>query len=103
MVSTRVSAGPRANARPANGLLAARSVTVGVARALFIGLSSTAAAAPVTIYEHYHDDVPEEEGTALWVLYVASMVLVLLGGAFAGLTIAYVFFSPRDAKLSPHA
>lgn len=30
------------------------------------------------------------EGTPVWVLYVASMVLVLLGGAFAGLTIAYV-------------
>ncbi|KAB5566662.1 hypothetical protein GE09DRAFT_959481 [Coniochaeta sp. 2T2.1] len=46
-------------------------------------------AAPIlSIFEHYHDDVPEEEGVALWVLYVASAVLVLLGGAFAGLTIA---------------
>ena len=36
----------------------------------------------------HHDNVPEAEGASLGVLFVVSMVLVLLGGAFAGLTIA---------------
>ncbi|KAI0467496.1 hypothetical protein F4859DRAFT_493541 [Xylaria cf. heliscus] len=84
--------------RHQNGhLLHARSAVIGLARALFAGL---AAAAPATrardpldsldsIHARdHHDNVPEAEGSALWVLYVVSMVLVLLGGAFAGLTIA---------------
>jgi metal transporter CNNM len=37
---------------------------------------------------HAYDDEPEAEGTSTVVLYVASVILVLLGGAFAGLTIA---------------
>lgn len=55
-----------------------------MAKASFVSL---AAAAPIRSRDH-HDNVPEAEGGALWVLYVVSMVLVLLGGAFAGLTIA---------------
>ena len=35
-----------------------------------------------------HGNVPEAEGANRWVLGVVSIVLVLLGGAFAGLTIA---------------
>ncbi|KAI0855096.1 hypothetical protein F4860DRAFT_497438 [Xylaria cubensis] len=72
-------------------LLHARTAVIGLARALFAGL---AAAAPATrprdlLYTRdHHDNAPEAEGSALWVLYVVSMVLVLLGGAFAGLTIA---------------
>ncbi|CAG2009894.1 unnamed protein product [Fusarium graminearum] len=31
------------------------------------------------------------EGKPLWALYMASIALVLLGGAFAGLTIAHIF------------
>lgn len=51
------------------------------------GASLTAVSAyPITTEEH-----PKSDGTSLWVLCVASMALVLLGGAFAGLTIAYVF------------
>ncbi len=91
MVATRgVMAGGRPNARSssASGLLAARSATVGFARILFTSLSTVASATPVGIFEHYHDDLPESSGTSLWVLYVTSIVLVLLGGAFAGLTIA---------------
>lgn len=49
---------------------------------------STASAAPLSLLEHFDD--PEAEGASMWVLLVASAVLVLLGGAFAGLTIAYV-------------
>ncbi|KAI0204491.1 hypothetical protein F4808DRAFT_413710 [Astrocystis sublimbata] len=72
-------------------LLYARTAVLGLARTLFAGL---AAAAPTTrsrgLLHHrdHHDNVPEAEGSALWVLYVVSMALVLLGGAFAGLTIA---------------
>ncbi|KAI1124724.1 hypothetical protein F5Y10DRAFT_22904 [Nemania abortiva] len=78
-------------------LLHARTAVLGLARALFAGLAAAApttrlldaapVAAPVAARDH-HDNVPEAEGSALWVLYVVSMVLVLLGGAFAGLTIA---------------
>lgn len=46
-----------------------------------------ASAAPVSILDKLHDG-DEAGGASLWVLYVASAVLVLLGGAFAGLTIA---------------
>lgn len=49
---------------------------------------STAYAAPLQLLGHIPDDEPEAEGGSLWVLYVASLVLVLSGGAFAGLTIA---------------
>lgn len=45
-------------------------------------------AAPIHITEKLHDGNEEEDGTELWILYLASMFLVLLGGAFAGLTIA---------------
>ncbi|GAP88348.1 putative duf21 and cbs domain protein [Rosellinia necatrix] len=69
-------------------LIHARTAVIGLSRALFAGL---AAAAPTTLHPRdHHDNVPEAEGSALWVLYVVSMVLVLLGGAFAGLTIAFM-------------
>lgn len=79
--------------RRQNGhLLHARTAILGLIRTLFAGL---AAAAPTTLrptdalHAHdHHDNVPEAKGSALWVLYVVSMGLVLLGGAFAGLTIA---------------
>lgn len=69
-------------------------------RILGVGLSSVAAA-PLAEGRHGGEDV---EGTPVWVLYVASMALVLLGGAFAGLTIAYVcmpFFSLPLFSFSP--
>jgi metal transporter CNNM len=86
---TKVGSGlpARGASRGSNGLLAVRSITVGFLRVLFMGLS-TVSAAPLAILEHYHDDEPEAGGASLWVLYVTSLVLVLLGGAFAGLTIA---------------
>ncbi|KAI1427891.1 hypothetical protein F5Y12DRAFT_125663 [Xylaria sp. FL1777] len=82
--------------RRQNGhLLHARTAVLGLARACFAGLAGLAAAAPAHHHQQqrpaprdHHDNVPEAEGSALWVLYVVSMVLVLLGGAFAGLTIA---------------
>ncbi|KAK3381645.1 hypothetical protein B0H63DRAFT_416498 [Podospora didyma] len=85
-VATRVA--PARHAAPrSNGLFAARSMVVGFARVLFMGMS-TAYAAPLNVFGHLHDDEPEADGASLWVLYVASLILVLSGGAFAGLTIA---------------
>ncbi|KAI1748603.1 hypothetical protein F4782DRAFT_516687 [Xylaria castorea] len=72
-------------------LLHARTAVIGLAKVLFAGLAAAAPATRSRDLLHardHHDNVPEAEGSALWVLYVISMVLVLLGGAFAGLTIA---------------
>ncbi|KAJ4266428.1 cell agglutination protein Mam3 [Fusarium torreyae] len=64
---------------------AIRPAVIGMGRVF--GASLTAVSAfPVDSKGHHGHD--EEGGTSLWVLAVASMVLVLLGGAFAGLTIA---------------
>ncbi|KAK4126868.1 DUF21-domain-containing protein [Parathielavia appendiculata] len=72
----------------ANGFLAMRSMAVGLAR-IFFTTMSTAYAAPLGISGHGDDaDRHDAEGASVWVLYAASVVLVLLGGAFAGLTIA---------------
>jgi metal transporter CNNM len=51
---------------------------------------STASAAPISILSHFNHAKAEEEeeGASMWALLVASAVLVILGGAFAGLTIA---------------
>ncbi len=67
------------------GFASFRTCVLGMGRLLGVGLSSVAAAPLVQTEPHGHDD---PEGTPVWVLYVASMALVLLGGAFAGLTIA---------------
>lgn len=73
--------------RPAahHPLLAFRPAILALSKALF---TVGASAAPVTLFEKLHDGNEEEDGTELWVLYLASIFLVLLGGAFAGLTIA---------------
>lgn len=82
-----------------NGVLRARPFALGISKILFMGLSSVVSAAPISVFQHYDDDVPEEEGSSLWVLYLASAVLVLLGGAFAGLTIAYGFVLPLPVAI----
>ncbi|KAK4230197.1 putative transporter [Podospora fimiseda] len=75
------------SSRP-NGLFAVRSAAVGLARVLSMTLS-TAYAAPVGTWGHGGGGGdPDGEGEGLMVLYIASLVLVLSGGAFAGLTIA---------------
>ena len=68
------------------GLLGIRSAVIGLGRIVGAGLSSVAVAAPV--FAPKESEPPSD--TPIWVLGVASMILVLLGGAFAGLTIAYV-------------
>ncbi|KAI0009170.1 DUF21-domain-containing protein [Xylariaceae sp. FL0662B] len=68
-------------------VLRVRTAVLGLSRALFLSLG-LAAAVPVPAREEQGDGPEVEDGGALWVLYVVSMALVLLGGAFAGLTIA---------------
>ncbi|TDZ59772.1 Protein MAM3 [Colletotrichum trifolii] len=63
-----------------------RTAALGLAKALTLGVSSVAAA-PLQTRNH-PDREPEVEGDDIWILYIASLVLVLAGGAFAGLTIA---------------
>ncbi|KAI0168984.1 DUF21-domain-containing protein [Hypoxylon sp. FL1284] len=75
-----------------DGILRIRTAVLGLARAIFLSLG-LAFAKPIHTVLPYDvhdgpDDEPEAEDGALWVLYVVSMALVLLGGAFAGLTIA---------------
>ena len=70
---------------PNGALSIARPAILGFSRLVFMGVA--ASAAPVSILDKLHDG-DEAGGASLWVLYVASAVLVLLGGAFAGLTIA---------------
>ncbi|EFX05892.1 duf21 and cbs domain containing protein [Grosmannia clavigera kw1407] len=79
-----------------NGFGSARTIVLGLARILFASLPVASVSAsplpylrrgvPNSLETDDRGDVePESE---LWVLYLASAVLVLLGGAFAGLTIA---------------
>jgi metal transporter CNNM len=71
-------------ANSAGSLLSLRPAVIGIGRVVGTGFSSVAMAAPMS-----NQNRPERgEGSPLWVLGVASIVLVLLGGAFAGLTIA---------------
>ncbi|KAM0568942.1 hypothetical protein D7B24_004798 [Verticillium nonalfalfae] len=83
MMTTRSSTRP-GNASGTFGIV--RTGVIGLAKALTLGVSSVAGA-PLGIRDH-HDDVPEETGSTRTVLFIVSLVLVLLGGAFAGLTIA---------------
>ncbi|KAI1656331.1 DUF21-domain-containing protein [Daldinia decipiens] len=72
------------------GILRARTLVLSLSRALFLSVGLTSAI-PTSYHalDNAFDNVPEKaEDGALWVLYVASMILVLSGGAFAGLTIA---------------
>ncbi|KAI8962668.1 DUF21-domain-containing protein [Daldinia sp. FL1419] len=69
-----------------DGILRARTIVLSLARAIFLSVGLTFAV-PTPYYTLENGPEEVEEG-ALWVLYVASMVLVLSGGAFAGLTIA---------------
>ncbi|ROV92103.1 hypothetical protein VSDG_07537 [Cytospora chrysosperma] len=66
--------------------MAFRPAVLALAKALFTAIGVSAA--PIHILDELRTGEEEEGGTDLWVLYVASAFLVLLGGAFAGLTIA---------------
>ncbi|KAI0379008.1 DUF21-domain-containing protein [Hypomontagnella monticulosa] len=70
-----------------NGFLRARTAVLGLSRLVFLSVG-LAFASPIRRYHALEDGPEEADEGALWVLYVASIVLVLSGGAFAGLTIA---------------
>lgn len=74
------------NSRAVGGVASLRPAVVGMARVVSMTLSS-ATAAPLSIETTHPRD---EKSTPMWIMGVASMALVLLGGAFAGLTIAWV-------------
>ncbi|TVY68761.1 Protein MAM3, partial [Lachnellula suecica] len=67
-----------------------RASILGMVRTLFVGLyqGSYASAAPVGQFLGIAKAEEESEGPNLWVYLGVAAVLVLLGGAFAGLTIA---------------
>ncbi|EPE02987.1 hypothetical protein F503_08864 [Ophiostoma piceae UAMH 11346] len=84
-----------------NGISSARTIILGLARIIFSALPiATVSAAPISTLDaltkrhglwslgHDDSDDPDTPGTSMLVLYIASAVLVLAGGAFAGLTIA---------------
>jgi len=77
-----------------NGYSTGRSTVLVLTRALFAGLcqSSIASAAPLWTFvglEHHDDDGPiDSDDPSLWLYLGVAAILVLLGGAFAGLTIA---------------
>lgn len=75
-----------------------RSSVLGLSRLAALGLSSVVAA-PLGPGSHY-GDVPEETEAERWVLFVIAMVLVVSGGAFAGLTIAYACLPNLDLLVS---
>ena len=90
-ISTRQQ-GSRRSTYGVSALSSARLILVGLIHA------AVTCARPFTnsvdIYkEHHHSDVPDEprspEDAELWIYLSVALVLVLLGGAFAGLTIAY--------------
>lgn len=76
-----------------NGYLATRPAIIGLAKVLFLALCqiSSVAAAPLldTFKDHEHNhDTPDADDASLWLYLGVAVILVLLGGAFAGLTIA---------------
>ena len=73
-----------------NAFLSARSAVIGLCRVAFLGLRHVTAA-PLTALGHGGVHEPEADGPGLVFLYILSAILVVAGGAFAGLTIAYVF------------
>jgi metal transporter CNNM len=78
-----------------NGLNAHRPAVQGLSKLLFLALAQVThvAAVPLKDYlghsKHAHVlEHPEAEDPSLWLYLAIAAVLVLLGGAFAGLTIA---------------
>jgi metal transporter CNNM len=76
-----------------NGYTSSRPAVLGLAKVLFLSLCqlSSVSAAPIATYLGItsEDDLPKDpEDASLWLYLLTAAVLVLLGGAFAGLTIA---------------
>jgi metal transporter CNNM len=78
-----------------NGFVARRPAVQGISKLLFLALAQIThvAAAPLKDYIGHSRKAhikahAEEEDPSLWLYLAVAAVLVLLGGAFAGLTIA---------------
>jgi len=78
-------------ARQSNyGYTSTRPAVLGLAKILVLGLGrlSMTSAAPVKRFLHITLEEPPPDEPSLWIYLTTAMTLVLLGGAFAGLTIA---------------
>jgi metal transporter CNNM len=77
-----------------NGLAINRPAVLGIAKLLFLTLYQVCqvSAAPISEFMGFAyggDDLPNDaDDPSLWLYLTVAAVLVLLGGAFAGLTIA---------------
>jgi metal transporter CNNM len=80
-----------------NGYTTSRPAVLGLAKVVVAGLCHIPAVAARPLWnlvglehglEHHHDDEPHPEDASLWLYLSIAAILVLLGGAFAGLTIA---------------
>ena len=79
---------------PSLAIGSVRPAVIGMGRILGLGVTSVMGA-PLSARGHGGGDEDSgDDGTPLWILGIASLALTLIGGVFAGLTIALVFFSP---------
>ena len=87
MVSRRASATGRL---PNNGYSSTRPAVLGFAKIVVLGLGhlSMTSAAPIKELLHITEEDLAPDEPSLWIYMTTAVVLVLLGGAFAGLTIA---------------
>jgi len=87
MISSSAAA---AGGRPNNGYTSTRPAVLGLAKILVLGLGqlSMTSAAPVKRFLHITEEEPSSDEPSLWIYLTTALILVLLGGAFAGLTIA---------------
>ncbi len=105
MVTTLRGGVPASRATPHNGYTAARPAVLGMAKVLFLGLCQMSVAGAAPLKELLRiaddDDVPKDpDDPSLWLYMGVALVLVLLGGAFAGLTIAYVGLDRDERECS---
>jgi metal transporter CNNM len=89
MISTGATATGR---QSSHGYTSTRSAVIGLAKILVLGLGqlSMINATPIKKLFHITEEEPSPDEPSLWIYLSTAVVLVLLGGAFAGLTIAYV-------------
>lgn len=79
-----------AGRQPNNGYTSTRPAALGLAKILVLGLGqlSMTSATPVKKFLHITGEEPSTDEPSLWIYLTTAVILVLLGGAFAGLTIA---------------
>jgi metal transporter CNNM len=75
-----------------SGYASTRTAVLGLVKILFLSLSqlSSASAAPLKRLLHVTEEEPPQDpdDPSLWIYFGTAVILVLLGGAFSGLTIA---------------